>query len=119
MPPSAMMGTSYLLAASAASAMAVSWGTPTPATMRVVQIEPGPTPTLMPSAKLASSSAASLRRDVADHHVGGHHLLDALRRLDDAHVVRVGAVDADRVHAGLVQRHGPLDVEGPDGRRDA
>src|SRR5690349_23066748 len=30
--------------------MAVTWGTPTPATTRVVQIDPGPTPTFTPSA---------------------------------------------------------------------
>jgi hypothetical protein len=30
--------------------IAVSWGTPTPATTRVVQIEPGPIPTLTASA---------------------------------------------------------------------
>ena len=33
-----------------ASATAVTWGTPAPATTRVVQMEPGPTPTLIPSA---------------------------------------------------------------------
>ncbi len=40
-PPSAMMGTSECLAASAASKMAVTWGTPTPEITRVVQIDPG------------------------------------------------------------------------------
>src|SRR6186997_1231360 len=47
MPPSAMIGT--LPAAATQSAIAVSCGTPTPATIRVVQIEPGPTPTLTAS----------------------------------------------------------------------
>ncbi len=44
-PPSAITGTSALFATRAASTTAVNCGTPTPATMRVVQIEPGPTPT--------------------------------------------------------------------------
>ena len=37
---------------------AVSCGTPTPATMRVVQIEPGPMPTLMASAPASMSASA-------------------------------------------------------------
>jgi hypothetical protein len=48
MPPSAITGTSP--AARAASMIAVSCGTPTPATIRVVQIEPGPIPTFTASA---------------------------------------------------------------------
>ena len=50
MPPSAMMGMPYLLAISALSITAVICGTPTPATTRVVQMEPGPMPTLTQSA---------------------------------------------------------------------
>src|SRR5690606_13072971 len=42
MPPSAITGMPLSAAASAASMMAVSCGVPTPATMRVVQMEPGP-----------------------------------------------------------------------------
>jgi hypothetical protein len=38
--------------------MAVSCGTPTPATMRVVQIEPGPMPTLTASAPASISALA-------------------------------------------------------------
>ena len=49
-PPSAMIGTSRFRATEAASITAVSCGTPTPATMRVVQIEPGPIPILTASA---------------------------------------------------------------------
>jgi hypothetical protein len=37
---------------------ACNCGTPTPATTRVVQIEPGPMPTLMQSAPAAISAAA-------------------------------------------------------------
>ena len=65
MPPSAITGVPVLRAASTASMIAVSCGTPTPATIRVVQIEPGPMPTLMESAPesisaLAPSAVATL-----------------------------------------------------------
>ena len=59
MPPSAITGAPESLAARAASSTAVSWGTPTPATMRVVQMEPGPMPTL------TASAPASIRARVA------------------------------------------------------
>src|SRR6266581_5401010 len=49
-PPSAMTGTPYFLAIPAQLLMAVICGTPTPATTLVVQMEPGPMPTLMASA---------------------------------------------------------------------
>ena len=62
-PPSAIMGTSP--AAVAQSLIAVNCGTPTPATMRVVQIDPGPIPTLTASAPapisaLVASAVATL-----------------------------------------------------------
>ncbi len=55
MPPSAMTGTSP--APSTASNTAVSCGTPTPVTTRVVQIEPGPTPTFTASTPRSTSAA--------------------------------------------------------------
>ena len=58
-PPSAMTGTPEPLAARAASATAVSCGTPTPATMRVVQMLPGPMPTLMASAPASIRARAA------------------------------------------------------------
>jgi hypothetical protein len=54
-----MMGMFDLAASSAESIIAVNCGTPTPAMTRVVQIEPGPMPTLIPSAP------ASIRARVA------------------------------------------------------
>ena len=62
MPPSAMMGMPYLLAISALSITAVICGTPTPATTRVVQMEPGPMPTLTQSAPawMSASVAAAV-----------------------------------------------------------
>src|ERR1019366_4516821 len=50
MPPSARRRTPRLLAAVDATKRAVSWGMPTPATMRVVQMDPGPWPILTASA---------------------------------------------------------------------
>ena len=58
MPPSEMHGTPVPSSASATVATAVICGTPTPATMRVVQIEPGPMPTLTPSAPASMSACA-------------------------------------------------------------
>ena len=55
-PPSAMIGTPT--SASTTSTTAVSCGTPTPATKRVVQTPPGPTPTLMASAPASTRSMA-------------------------------------------------------------
>ena len=60
MPPSAMTGMSYFVRrAPTASRIAVSCGTPMPATMRVVQIEPGPMPTLTPSTPASARSLAA------------------------------------------------------------
>ena len=56
MPPSAMTGTPP--APDTLSMIAVSCGTPTPATIRVVQIEPGPIPTLTESAPASISARA-------------------------------------------------------------
>jgi hypothetical protein len=58
MPPSAMTGMLFLRASPTASSSAVSCGTPTPATMRVVQMEPGPMPTLMASAPASMRARA-------------------------------------------------------------
>src|SRR5512134_1985177 len=59
-PPSEITGTPCAAAARAHSSTAVICGTPTPATTRVVQIEPGPTPHFTASTPaLQSASAAS------------------------------------------------------------
>ena len=54
-----MMPTPWRAATREHSWIAVSWGTPTPATMRVVQIEPGPTPTFTASAPASISAAVA------------------------------------------------------------
>ena len=61
MPPSAMIGTPAARAGTAASMIAVICGAPTPATTRVVQMEPGPIPTLMPSAPASIIACAASR----------------------------------------------------------
>src|SRR5688500_15809049 len=58
-PPSATIGTSWPAAARAQSRTAVTCGTPTPATTRVVQIDPGPTPTFTASAPAAISASVA------------------------------------------------------------
>ena len=57
MPPSAMAGTPPSRAAAAHSITAVNCGTPTPATTRVVQMEPGPMPIFTASAPAPTSAA--------------------------------------------------------------
>jgi len=57
-PPSALTGMSP---ADFTIEMAVSWGTPTPVTMRVVQMEPGPTPTFTASTPRSTSALAPSR----------------------------------------------------------
>jgi hypothetical protein len=58
MPPSAITGTLAPRARSTTSRMAENCGIPTPATMRVVQIVPGPMPTLIESAPASISAWA-------------------------------------------------------------
>ena len=59
MPPSAMMLTPRRRAMSAQSNTAVICGTPMPVTTRVVQMEPGPMPTLMASAPASMRASAA------------------------------------------------------------
>ena len=58
MPPSPMQQRSISRAAREHSMMAVTCGTPTPATTRVVQMEPGPMPTFTVSAPAFSMARA-------------------------------------------------------------
>ena len=58
MPPSAITGIRLSRATATASMIAVSCGTPTPAMIRVVQIEPGPMPTLIASAPASINALA-------------------------------------------------------------
>ena len=58
MPPSAITATPAFDAARAASEIAVICGIPAPVTMRVVQIDPGPMPTLIASAPASINACA-------------------------------------------------------------
>ena len=58
-PPSAITGTPLSEHASIALITAVNWGTPTPVTILVVQIEPGPIPTLTAFAPLSTRALAA------------------------------------------------------------
>ncbi len=60
-PPSPITGTPAGAQACAASKIAVTCGTPTPATTRVVQIDPGPTPTFTASTPASTSACAPAR----------------------------------------------------------
>ena len=68
-PPSAISGTPLPASALATSSIAMICGTPTPVTMRVVQIEPGPMPTLTASAPASTRPAPPAGGDVAGDHV--------------------------------------------------
>ena len=58
-PPSAINGTFESRKAFSTLLIAEICGTPTPATIRVVQIEPGPMPTLTPSAPASTKALAA------------------------------------------------------------
>ena len=88
-----------LAASSAQSMMAVSCGTPTPATMRVVQIEPGPMPTLTASAPasisaLVPSAVATLPAMTCTRF---ESFLMRRHRLEHAARVAVRGIDDDEV----------------------
>ncbi len=59
MPPSAITGTSFLTQVSTTPSTAVSCGTPTPETILVVQMDPGPIPTFTASAPASMSISAA------------------------------------------------------------
>ena len=105
-PPSAMTGICASAAAREASITAVSCGTPAPVTIRVVQIEPGPTPTFTASTPRSSRRARSgggpdVARD--ELHVG-ELLADPADHLEHALRVAVGGVDDEHVDARIDQR---------------
>ena len=85
--------------------IAVSCGTPTPATTRVVQIEPGPIPTLTASAPapisaLVASAVATLPATIW---TAFECLADPLDRGGTSLIVAVRGVDHDQVAFGVDQ----------------
>jgi hypothetical protein len=116
MPPSAITGVPSP-AAAAQSMIAVSCGTPTPATMRVVQIEPGPMPTFTASAPASisarvASAVATLPAITCTSFDRFLHPLTASPRLGMA----MGGVDHDQVDARIDQRLGAFEARIAHGR---
>ena len=112
MPPSLMTGMSKRSAARTHSMIAVICGTPAPATTRVVQIEPGPMPTLI-------ASTPSSQRSIAPSYVAtlpamsgvvGEELLELPDGVEDAARVRVRGVDDDDVDLGVDERARAVDA---------
>ncbi len=98
--------------------IAVSCGTPTPATMRVVQIEPGPMPTLIASAPasisaLAPSAVATLPGDDRDL---VRDPLDARDLVEHRLRVPVRGIDDDAVDPGVDQQQRAIVAPVADGR---
>ena len=111
MPPSAMTGTPAARATFAHSMTAVICGTPTPATTRVVQIDPGPMPTFTRVG--AGPDQVARRRgggDVARDEVDPPPVRPPQppHRVEHGLGVPVRGVDDDDVDAGLDQPLGAL-----------
>ena len=90
--------------------IAVSCGTPTPATMRVVQIEPGPMPTLIASAPASISACAPSLVAIlpAITCTALESRLMRLTAVEHARGMAVRGVDHDDVDAGIDQPLGAL-----------
>ena len=86
-------------------------GTPTPATTRVVQIEPGPIPTFTPSApaSISASAASAVAMLPAITSNSPESARDARDHLDHAERMAVRGVDDEHVGAGGDQRLRALD----------
>ena len=102
---------------------AVNCGTPTPATMRVVQIEPGPDADLdARDARLDQRLGALGRGHVApDQRAGPGEGPASISTIVVEYPLRVavGRVDDDDVDAGVDQRLGPLEPIRPHAHRRA
>jgi hypothetical protein len=100
--------------------MALSWGTPTPATTRVVQMEPGPTPTFTAStpasiSALAPSAVAML--PATSWHIGEGGL-ELAHRIQHALGMAMGRIQTHYIGTGLDQKPWPSSPASahPDGR---
>ncbi len=94
--------------------MAVICGTPAPLTTRVVQMEPGPMPTLIPSApKIDQIARAFERRDVAGNQVHIRKgVFDGAHRFHHALAVPVRRIHHQHVHFSGHQLLGALQEVG-------
>ena len=99
--------------------IAVICGTPTPEITRVVQIDPGPMPTLTASAPACDQgprpSAVATLPAITSISIAP---LDALHRLDHVARVAVGRVHHQDIDARLDQRFGPLVIVDANRRPD-
>ena len=119
MPPSAIKGMLVSADALAALAIAVNCGTPTPEIIRVVQIEPGPMPTLTASAPARiRSRAPSVVATFPAITSMCPALLDAADRLDDVPRMSVGAIDHKHIDPFFDQAGNAFVVVDADGRPD-
>ncbi len=86
------------------------WGTPTPATTRVVQIDAGPDADLHGvRAGVAERLGGLLRGDVAGDDLHVESLLDLAHRVDDRLRMAVGGVDDERVDLLVDERRRALE----------
>ena len=93
--------------------MALICGTPTPATTRVVQIEPGPTPDLdrvdaRVDERLGAGPGGDVAADDLDAVVAAEVLLHPGDHVEHRALVAVGGVDDEQVDAGVHEQPGPL-----------
>ena len=111
-PPSPMTGTPAGRHALATSWIAVTCGTPTPATTRVVQMLPGPDADLdAVDAGVDQRLRTGAGGDVAAEHLdvaGGRVGLEPPHHVEHQPGLAVGGVGHEHVDAGLDQGRGPL-----------
>ena len=121
-PPSAISGTPSCRAASAHSSTAESWGTPTPATSRVVHAKPGPIPTLTASAPAAARSVtpSPVATLPATTSTSGQALFSSRDGFDRSVGVAVGDVEHECVDLGRDELARPIEIvtADPDRGRD-
>ena len=102
------MGTFSTRQYSAASAIALNCGTPTPATTRVVQIDPGPIPTLTESApRIHQGFRPVLGGNISCNNLGVvTKFLDPRNGVEHPRRVAVCGIDDDNVTPGIDQCFG-------------
>ena len=119
-PPSAITGMPWPASACTASYTAVTCGTPTPATTRVVQMLPGPCPTFTASAPAsASAERAVAGRDVPRDELDVVLGLQLAHDLEDAVRMAVRRVHDEHVDLGVDERGCALHRVRPDADRRA
>ena len=89
-------------------------GTPTPATIRVVQIEPGPIPTLTPSAPMSISAWLRLLCDIATDDFDVRQVaLDPLHAVQHTLRMTVCSIDDDHIDASFGEQFARSSVPAP------